>query len=149
MHIVGRQREDEAVLAGVDDGGGLSRQLLRADKILNVLRDDDLHTVVFTDTLCHLEHEVQCQWILRIDKNVGLVDDDNDLAVRIVTHIVLAVLDDLVVKIFEYHQHLRVRNRVVPIRQQRLEVEHNEVLFGGKRGWAVPDRIVAAARGEF
>ena len=149
LNVVRRQREDKAVLAGVDDGRRFSGDLLGSHEVLDVLRDDDLHTVVFTDALRQLEHEVQRDREFGIDEDVRFVDDDHDLPVQAVARVVIAVLDDLVVDVFKHEQHLRVCDGRVAVREHRLEVEHGEVLVGGDGARTVPDVGVAAARGEF
>ena len=148
LDVVRREGKNEAVLAGVDDRRGLAGDLLRAHEVLDVLRDDDLHTVILTDTLRQLEHEVQRDRVLRVDENVRLINDDHDLALEAVLHVVIAVFDDLVVDVLEHQQHLRVGNRLVAICQHTLEVEHREVGIRRDRARAVPDVRVASARGE-
>ena len=138
-HIVRREREDETVLARVDDRGRLAGQFLRAHKVLDVLRDDDLHAVVLTDTLRQLEHEIEGDRELLVDEHVRLVDDDHDLAVRLIGHVVLAVLDDLVVQPLQDEQHLGVRDRPVLVGEQGLEVEHDEVLGRRDGRGSVPE----------
>ena len=148
LDVVGRQGEDEAVLAGVNDGRGLPGDLLAAHEVLDILGNDDLHTVILTDTLCQLEHEVQGHRELGIDEYVGLVDDHHYLALQAVLGVVVPVLDDLVVNILQHQQHLGVGNGAVAIGQQALEVEHREVLVGGDGGRTVPDVGVPSAGGE-
>ena len=139
MHVVGRQGEDQAVLAGVDNSGGLPGQLLAAHKVLDVLGNDNLHAVVFPDALGQLKHEVQGQRVFGVDKYMGLVNYHDDLPAGLVFQVVLPVFDDLVVQVFQHQQHLGVGYRVVPVGQQGLEIENNEVLYGRQGGGTVPD----------
>ena len=148
LHIVGRQGKDKAVLTGVDDGRGLAGDLLRPHKVLDVLRNDDLHPVIFTDALGQLEHEVQRDGELVVDKDVGLVDDHHDLPVQAVFCVVIPIFDDLVVDIFEHQQHLGVGDGAVAVGQHGLEVEHREVLVRRDGGRPVPDIGVSPALGE-
>ena len=74
LNIVGCQRENKAILAGIDDCSGLARNLLASHKVLDVLGNYNLHTIVLTDPLGKLEHKVQCNRELCIDKHVGLID---------------------------------------------------------------------------
>ena len=148
LNVVRGKREDKAVLAGVDDRRGFSRDLLAADEVLDVLRDYDLHTVVLTDTLGELEHKVQRDGVFRVNKDVRLVDDDHDLAFEAVFHVVVAVLDDLVIDVFEYQQHLRVGDDLVSVGEHTLEIEHCEVALCRDRRRPVPNVRVAPAGGE-
>ena len=52
IHIVGCQSKDQTILAGIDDRRRFSCNFLAAHKVLDILGDHDLHTVVLTDTLC-------------------------------------------------------------------------------------------------
>ena len=45
-------------------------------KVLNVLGNDNLHSVILFDTLGHLVHEIQGHGILAVDKYMGPVDND-------------------------------------------------------------------------
>ena len=148
LNIIRRQREDKAVLAGVDDSGGLAGDLLAADKVLDVLGDHDLHTVVLADTLGQLEHKVQCDGKLGINEYMRLVDDHHDLAAQAIPCVVIAVFYDLVVDVFQHQQHLRVRDGAVAVGDQGLEIEYRKILIGGDGGRTVPDVGVPSAGGE-
>ena len=148
LHIVGRKGENKAVLAGVDDGGGFAGQLLGADEVLDVLGDDNLHTVVFPDALCKLEHEIQGDGEFGVNEHVGFVDDHDDLAVGAVFQIVVPVLDDLVIQILQNQKHLCIGDGVIAVRQHGLEVENGEVFVGRDRAGTVPDIGVASSGGE-
>ncbi len=115
-NIVRCKREDKTVLAGIDDCRGFTRNFLAADKVLNVLRNNDLHTVVLTDTLCQLEHKVKRDRIFRIDEDMGLVDNNHDLTIQFISCVIITVLDDLVVNVLQYQQHLRICNGGVAVR---------------------------------
>ena len=148
MHVVGCQCKDKAVLAGVDDGRGLSGNLLTSHKILDILRDNNLHSVVLTDTFCQLEHEVQRNWELGVNKYMRLVDHHHNLPVQSVFRIIITVLDDLVIYVFQNQQHLRIGDRCIPVRQHGLEVKYREILIGGDCGRSVPDIGISAAGGK-
>ena len=148
IHIIGCQTEYKAVLAGIDDGRRLPGNLLAAHEILDILGDDDLHTVVLTDTLRQLEHKVQRYRELCIDKNMGLIDNDYDLPLQVIPEIVIPVLDNLIIDILQNQQHLRVGYGGVPVRQKGLEVEYREVLIRGYGGRSVPDIRISSAGGE-
>ena len=135
-------------MAGIDDCRGLSRNLLGTDKVLDVLRDNDLHTVVLTDTLGELEHEVQRHRELRVDEHMRLVDHHHDLALAVILRIVIAVLDDFIVNVLEHQQHLRVGDRRVAVGKQTLEIEDREVFIRRNGGRPVPDVCVAPAGGK-
>ena len=108
VHIIRRQSEYEAVLAGVDDCGGFPRDFLASHKVLDILGDNDLHTVILTDTLCQLEHEVQSNRELGIDEYMSLVDNNHNLSFQVISQVVIPVLDDLIIDIFQHQQHLCV-----------------------------------------
>ena len=57
--------------------------------------------LIFTDTLCKLEHKVKGYGVLFVDENVRLIYYNDDLPVRLMHNIVIAVFDDLVVQIFQ------------------------------------------------
>ena len=148
IHIVRRQTENKAVLAGIDDRSGFSGDLLAADKVLDILGNHDLHTVVLTDTLGKLEHEIQSDRELGVDENVRLIDHDHDLAVQTVLGVVITVLDDLVVHVLEHQEHLRIGDGRVAVGKEGLEVEDREVLIGGNGRGTIPDGRISAARCE-
>ena len=148
LNVVGSQREDEGILAGVDDGRGLSGNFLAAHKVLDVLGDNDLHTVVFPDALCQLEHEVQSDRELGVDKDVGLVNDHHNLSMQTVFQVVIPVLDDLIVDVLEHQQHLGIGNGGVPVCQHGLEVEDREIGIRRDRAGAVPYVGIPPAGGE-
>ena len=148
LNVVRREGEDKAVLAGVDDGCRFSGIFLGADKVLDVLRDDDLHTVVLADALRQLEHEVERDGVLGVDKNVGLVNDHHDFALETVLCVVVPVLDDLVVDVFEHQQHLGVGDGLVAVGEHRLKIEHGKVGIRRDRRGAVPDVRVSSAGGK-
>ena len=102
LHIVGRQRKDKAVLAGIDDGGGLPRYFLAAYKVLDILGDDNLHTIVFTDTFRKLEHEIQCNRELRVDEYMGFINGNYYFAVCMVFRVVIPVFDNFVINVLQH-----------------------------------------------
>ena len=119
-------------MASVDDCRGLSYDVLASNEVLDVLRYDDLHTVVLSDTLCKLIHKVERYRVLRIDKHVRLVDCHDDLSVRVVFEVEITVFDNFIIKPFENEEHLRVGNDSVLVGKKALEVEHCKVFFDGK-----------------
>ena len=100
MHIVGRERKDKGILTGIDNGGRFPCQLLRSHKIRDILGNDDLHTVILSDTLCQLVHKIQGNGILAVDKHMGFIDNDNNLPLRLIADVVIPVFDNLIVQPF-------------------------------------------------
>ena len=80
---------------------------------------------------------------------MGLVNYNHNLPGCPEPQVVVPVLDNLIVQPFQHQQHLRVGHRVIFVRQQRLEVEHNKVLLGADGSRSVPESGVSAACGEF
>ena len=78
-----------------------------------------------------------------------LVDNNDDLALHIIFGIVISVLYDLVVDVFEYQKHLGIRDHGVAVCEQALEVKYGKVLVRGESGNTVPDVRVSSACGKF
>ena len=74
-----------------------------------------------------------------------LVNDNNNLSVQTVAAVIFTVLDDLIVKIFQHQQHLRVCNGRVAVGKQRLKVKHGKVFVRGDGRRTVPDVGISSA----
>ena len=97
--IIGRQCKNKAVLTSVNDRGRLSGNFFTANKVLDILCNHDLHTVIFTDTLCQLEHEIQRHREFCIDKDVRLINNNHDLTLKAIFCVIIPVFNDLVIDV--------------------------------------------------
>ena len=138
----------DAKLLILDEATGGLDPLVR-DEILDILRNDNLHTVVLSDTLCKLIHKVERNRVFFVDENVRLVYYNDNFSVRLVKNVIVAVFDNLVVEVFQHEKHLRVCDCVVSVCKQRLEVKRDEILLCGDCGGVIPKVRVSAARREF
>ena len=78
-----------------------------------------------------------------------LVNNHHDLAFQAVLGIVIPVFDDLVIDILQYQQHLRIRNSIIAVGKQGLEIKDGKVFFCGNGRLSVPNGCISAARREF
>ena len=118
MHIIWRKSKNQRILTGIDNGRGFPGNLLTSHKIFDILCNNNLHTIILTDTLSQLKHEIQRKRILCVNKYMGLVDYHNNLPGCMVFFIVIPVFDNLIIQPLQHQQHLRIGNKIVAVCQQ-------------------------------
>ena len=102
LHIIRCKTEYKAVLARIDDGRGFSCDLLASNKVLDILGNNNLHTVVLTDTLSKLKHEIKGNRELGVNEYMRLIYNNHNLTLQTIACIVVSVLDDFVVYVLEH-----------------------------------------------
>ena len=135
VDVVWRKREYQRILASIDNRCGLAFDFLRPHKIGKVLGDDDLHSPIFSDTFCHLRHEIKRDWIVWIDEKVRLVNRDDDFTIvgfvaLVILGVEIFVVYDFVVQISEHQKHLGIGEQRVVVGKKRLKIEADKVFVG-------------------
>ena len=122
VHIGRGQLEYKAVLTVLDNRRSLSAQFLVGVPVRNVLRCGNERAVVLSYSLAHRIEEIERDREFRVDIEVRLVR--NDKRMQVCSSLVfLSRVYDLLFNKSENEQHLRVRNDVVFVRKQTLEIK--------------------------